>query len=147
MATAATAAIFEQPPTGEKPHACSMCPRRFSKKSNVPPHERTHTGEKPYACSMCPRRFAQKGKVALHERTHTGEKPYACSMCPRRFAQKSHIMPHERTHTGEKPYACSMCQDFTRRSASRDTGSPGIGEGNNARAAKQYPSHVSPANR
>ena len=108
-ATAATTAIFEQAPTGKKPYACSMCPKRFANKSNVAPHERTHTGAKPYACSLCPRRFSVKSAVVRHERTHTGEKPYACSLCPRRFTNKSAVVPHERTHTGEKPYACSMC--------------------------------------
>ena len=53
-ATAAPAAIFEQAHNGEKPYACSLCPKRFGRKSHVAPHERTHTGEKPYACSMCP---------------------------------------------------------------------------------------------
>ena len=69
----ATAAIYEQAPTGEKPYACSICPKRFGQKNHVARHERTHTGEKPYACSMCPRRFTNKSNVAPHERTHTGE--------------------------------------------------------------------------
>ena len=34
---------------------------------------RTHTGEKPYACSMCPKRFCEKGQVTRHERTHTAQ--------------------------------------------------------------------------
>ena len=69
-----------------------MCPRMFTNKSEIAPHERTHTGEKPYACSMCPRMFSKNCHVAPHERTHTGEKPYACSMCPRMFDRHARNM-------------------------------------------------------
>ena len=69
-ATAPTAAISEQAPTGKKPYACSMCPRRFANKTNVARHERTHTGEKPYACSMCPMRFAEKAGRRSEARAH-----------------------------------------------------------------------------
>ena len=68
-AATATAAIDEQAPTGEKPYACSMCPKRFSHKGNVAPHERTHTGEKPYGCLYCGKSFATSGTARKHERT------------------------------------------------------------------------------
>ena len=54
------------------------------------------TGEKPYACSMCPRRFAQKSHVVRHERIHTGEKPYACFHCGKKFVNSGAARKHER---------------------------------------------------
>ena len=126
-------------PVHDKPYACSMCPppvqrqephsparaipRRFSRKSAVPPHERTHTGEKPYACSMCPVWFADKSAVARHERAHT-----RCMISPTHarcapagsatramFPRTSHVPPHERSHAGEKHYGCFFCdKSFTR---------------------------------
>ena len=66
--------------------------------------ERTNTGEKPHPCSVCARRFNTRSKAAVHERIHTSEKPYSYSICTQRFNEKSGVTRHERTHTGEKPY-------------------------------------------
>ena len=34
--------------TGEKPHFCNVCKKRFSKKDALTDHLRTHTSEKPH---------------------------------------------------------------------------------------------------
>nr|XP_061781748.1 zinc finger protein 235-like [Nerophis lumbriciformis] len=95
--------------THEKPFACSVCGRKFARKSILKRHTLTHTGEKPFACPLCGRGFSQKSCVVSHVRTHTGEKPFACSVCGKRFALKACMAVHVRTHTGEKPFGCSVC--------------------------------------
>nr|XP_061784516.1 zinc finger protein 391-like isoform X3 [Nerophis lumbriciformis] len=95
--------------TGEKPFSCSVCGDQFSRKSHVASHMRTHTGEKPFSCSVCGMRFPQKSQMASHMRTHTGEKPYSCALCAKTFSRHDTLMVHMRTHSGEKPYKCSVC--------------------------------------
>nr|XP_057926667.1 oocyte zinc finger protein XlCOF22-like [Doryrhamphus excisus] len=103
--------------TAEKPFSCSVCAQRFSQKAHVVSHMRMHTGEKPFSCSVCCKRFFRKEAMVRHTRTHTGEKPFICSDCGQRFTRKLSMVSHMRSHTGEKPVGCSVCgQRFSRKS-------------------------------
>ena len=102
--------------TGEKPFACTVCNKKFSRKQNIKIHMRVHTGEKPFACPICQKKFSIKQHIKSHIRVHTGEKPFPCPLCPKKFSQKHHIKNHMRVHTGEKPFVCTVCnKKFSRK--------------------------------
>ncbi|KAH7033119.1 uncharacterized protein B0I36DRAFT_361832 [Microdochium trichocladiopsis] len=96
----------------KKRHPCTIpnCPMRFSQKTHLSIHVRSHTDERPYPCTQpgCNYRFSQLGNLKTHERRHTGEKPYACEICGKRFAQRGNVRAHKETHNNFKRFACRI---------------------------------------
>ncbi|XP_068112873.1 zinc finger protein 271-like [Hyperolius riggenbachi] len=91
------------------PYSCSECGKIYSTKQNLLRHIRSHTGERPYSCSECGKDFFQKSHLMKHQARHTGEHPFSCSECGKKFSAKGDLVVHFRRHTGEKPYLCSEC--------------------------------------
>ena len=62
-----------------------------------------HTGEKPHECEVCKKRFADKKHLTVHRVVHTGERNYKCKLCPKDYKQFADLSRHiKREHPEEK---------------------------------------------
>ncbi|KAE8233166.1 hypothetical protein CF326_g1795 [Tilletia indica] len=100
--------------TGDRPHQCHICQKRFTETMTLSQHIRAaHTTERPYKCDFpgCNKAFSVAGSLTIHKRTHSGEKPFKCPFegCDKAFAESSNLSKHVRVHTGARPFICPEC--------------------------------------
>jgi uncharacterized Zn-finger protein len=97
-----------------RPFPCTFCDKRFTTKSHLVIHVRTHTGEKPYRCMYCDMCFRTSSKLGRHLKTHTGETPHKCQYCDRQFGRKDNLKAHlNRAHAqteGNQEVKCEKCE-------------------------------------
>ena len=64
-------------------------------------HLLKHTNEKPFACELCPKRFSRLQYLKEHCNMHTGARPYKCEHCDMAFADMSSCYKHRKTHMSQ----------------------------------------------
>ncbi|BES93498.1 ZnF_C2H2 [Nesidiocoris tenuis] len=89
---------------------CSRGDRGFNARYKMLVHVRTHTNEKPHACPICYKSFSRAENLKIHARSHTGERPYICPVagCGKAYSNSSDRFKHSRTHSIDKPYICKV---------------------------------------
>ena len=89
-------------PSGEKPHQCYICCKRFSDASTLKKHLLAHSGKKSHQCNICGKTFTLSGHLKQHLLKHSGEKPHQCPICSKCFTRSSNLTRHQLIHSGEK---------------------------------------------
>ncbi|KAL3216798.1 hypothetical protein MRX96_032809 [Rhipicephalus microplus] len=76
-----------------KKNECPTCNLRCTSTNQLEIHMRTHTGERPYACSLCPRRFAKQVNLKRHMQIHTKVK-FECQVCLKNYISDKTLQSH-----------------------------------------------------
>lgn len=115
-----------------KKHKCDFCEYSALCKSHLMRHLLKHTGDKPHACNFCPKRFKSSQSLRIHMKAHVKEFlfhcsgylqgfdakdekikreiickicRYECHFCKESFGSlKANLMNHIRVHSGERPF-------------------------------------------
>lgn len=64
----------------------------------LPKHYNNGTGEKPHVCTVCHKKFSTTSSLNTHQRIHSGEKPHKCFICGKCFTASSNLYYHKMIH-------------------------------------------------
>lgn len=86
---------------------CPRCDKKFSRKSFLKIHLRSHDDIRPYACHLCEKNYRIKSHLDSHILTHSDVRNFVCDICGQAFREKSALRRHIQVHT--RPYKCPKC--------------------------------------
>lgn len=91
-----------------KAFQCTICLKRFSRKSSLQTHGRLHSDTVPqYECHICLKLFKWKSNLRVHYAIHTNQK-YVCEFCQKVFAADK-IEQHRMSHLNPQTQ-CQYCE-------------------------------------
>ena len=87
---------------GEKQHLCEVCNKKFSQKSNLKRHEKTHreTQTEPEEtgciCHVCGKAYSRKDHLKKHFKKSHKNESFKCSTSSKQFSRKCALRRHEK---------------------------------------------------
>lgn len=81
---------------GTSGERCSLCQMSFKNRSTYQQHLlRVHVVQEPrYKCTVCPKKFFKRSTLYSHKRSHEAVAPYPCKMCSKRFTYLTNLRRH-----------------------------------------------------
>lgn len=101
--------------SNRKLYVCVTCGKRYTARSTLMMHMKTHNGEKPFACPYCPKTYTRALYLKVHSLVHSGQerlRPFLCNYinCDRSFSTKHSLLVHiAHAHSTERPHKCTIC--------------------------------------
>lgn len=86
---------------------CTFCKKRFTNSRDLDIHTRFHTGDYPHKCEICGKKFNIKSHLNSHMEVHS-DVVYDCAQCDYTCKTKSSIRQHRFIHEG-MPHTCHFC--------------------------------------
>ena len=89
---------------------CKVCRAHFPFKSQLKHHMVSHRETRDYKClePFCEKKFTHKSDLVKHERTHSGVM-YKCGKCDYSNSNERNYNQHLRRHTDATPFQCKQC--------------------------------------
>ncbi|XP_028414748.1 zinc finger protein 184-like [Dendronephthya gigantea] len=120
--------------SGERPHACGECEKRFRRRDHLKAHEIAyHSGITSHECKTCDAAFNTRYALTVHAKTcknrpSSPKEPVSqevkligspeskqCPICHKIFKDPSTQRRHFRIHSDERPFHCDICSKSFRR--------------------------------
>ncbi|CAB3366191.1 Hypothetical predicted protein [Cloeon dipterum] len=89
---------------------CTMCDKKFSRRTKLEYHMRRHTGERRFICTICSKSFHDSVRLKAHTERHSTEKKFKCDECGSGFVCKRYLTNHKsRYHRRREVFRCCVC--------------------------------------